>query len=55
MAVSGQGCMVCSNLRQAYLQEVGLTQILADHGSETTVNGCHDYFNKISNINFSRT
>jgi hypothetical protein len=37
--------MVCRNLRQAHLQDVGLTQIPANHGSQTTVNGWHDYFN----------
>ena len=37
--------MVCQNLCQAHLQEVGLTQILADHDSETIVNGWHGYFN----------
>ena len=36
--------MVCQNLRQAHLQEVGQTQIPAYHDNETYVNGCHDYF-----------
>ena len=32
------------NLCQANLQEGGLTQIPIDDGSETTVNGCQNYF-----------
>ena len=31
-------------LRQAHLQEVGLTQILVEHGSETIVNDCQGYW-----------
>ena len=44
--------MACWNLRQAHLQEVGLTQIPADHGSQTTVNGWQYYFNFFSIVIF---
>ena len=40
MAVYEYGCKVWQNLRSAHFQEVGLTQILEDHGSETVVNDC---------------
>jgi hypothetical protein len=39
--VVDKGCMVCQNLCQAHLQEVGLTQIPTNHGIETTIIGCH--------------
>jgi hypothetical protein len=42
--------MQCRNLRQAHLQEVDLTQIPANHGNETTMNGWQDYFNFFSTI-----
>ena len=32
-------CMVSQNLREVHLQEVGLMQIPADHGSEIVVIG----------------
>ena len=38
-------CMVCQNLCQAHLQEVGLIKFLANHGSETTINSYQAYFN----------
>jgi hypothetical protein len=36
--------LVCWHLRQAHLEEIVLTQILAYHDSQTIVIGCHIYF-----------
>ena len=33
------------------MDKVGLTQILADHGSQTTINDWHDYLNIFFNNN----
>jgi hypothetical protein len=44
MADYEEGCMVYRNLRQAHLQEVGLTKIPGDH----------DFFNIFSNKTYFR-
>ena len=53
--MAGCECMIYRNLRQAHLQEVGLTHIPAIHGSETTTNGSQGYFNIFSNHNVYKT